>query len=78
VVATRALFGLKRGVGRDTIRAFCARLRLETPVGCSPAALRRVRQALEAALRETVGTWEQEGRADGAGRESIGAVDATF
>src|SRR5712691_2789160 len=78
VVATLYLFGFKRGVGRDTMSEFFARLRLETPVGCPPSALRRVTQALEAALLETAGAWEKEGHADGEGRESIGAVDETF
>jgi hypothetical protein len=78
VVATLYLFGLKRGVGIDTMSAFFARLRLETQVGCSPSALRGVMQALEAALLETVGAWEKEGPADGEGREIIGAVDETF
>jgi hypothetical protein len=34
--------------------------------------------ALEAALRETAGNWEQDGRAHGERHEIIGAVDATF
>lgn len=38
VVATLSTFGLKRGVGVDTISAFFARLHLETQVGCSPCA----------------------------------------
>jgi hypothetical protein len=38
VVATLSPFGLKRGVGIETMREFFARLRLETQVGCSPAA----------------------------------------
>jgi hypothetical protein len=33
---------------------------------------------LEAALLETVATWEQEGSATTEGREIISAVDATF
>ncbi len=78
VVATLYLFGRKRGVGIDTMSEFFARLRLETQVGCSPSALRGVMQALEAALLETAGAWEKEGRADGEGREIIGAVDETF
>src|SRR5215468_12112113 len=53
VVATLYTFGLKRGVGMDTMHEFFARLHLETQVGCSPTALRRVLQALEAALLET-------------------------
>jgi hypothetical protein len=38
VVATLSTFGLKRGVGLETISEFCVRLRLETQVGCSPSA----------------------------------------
>jgi IclR helix-turn-helix domain len=78
VVATLYTFGLKRGVGLDTMREFFVRLRLETQVGCSPSALRGVMQALEAALVETAGGWEQDGSADGEVREIIGAVDETF
>jgi hypothetical protein len=77
VVATLSTFGLKRGVGMDTRHEFFARRRLEPQVGCSPTALRRVMQALEAALLETAATWEQDGCASGEAREGIGAVDAT-
>jgi hypothetical protein len=38
VVATLYTFGLKRGVGADTLREFFARLRLERQRGCSPSA----------------------------------------
>jgi DNA-binding IclR family transcriptional regulator len=38
VVATLYTFGLKRGVGLDTMSEFFARLHLETQVGCSPSA----------------------------------------
>ena len=48
VVATLYTFGLKRGVGMDTMSECCARLRLETQGGCSPCALRHVMPALEA------------------------------
>ena len=78
VVATLYTFGLKRGVGMDTMSEFFVRLHLETQVGCSPSALRGVMQALEAALLETAETWEQEGLADGETREIMGAVDETF
>ena len=78
VLATLYTFGLKRGVGLDTISEFFARLRLETQVGCSPSALRGVMQVLEATILETAEAWEQEGCADGEGREIIGAVDETF
>jgi hypothetical protein len=78
VVATLYTFGLKRGVGLDTMSEFFARLHLEMQVGCSPSALRGVMQALEAALLETAAAWEQEGCASGEVREVIGAMDETF
>jgi Family of unknown function (DUF6399)/IclR helix-turn-helix domain len=78
VVATLYTFGLKRGVGLDTMSEFFSRLHLETQLGCSPSALRGVMQALEAALLETAAAWEQDGQACGEVREIIGAVDETF
>ena len=78
VVATLSTFGLKRGVGIETLSEFLTRLRLATQVGCSPGALRQVMQALEATVVETAQTWEQTGTADGEGREIIGGVDETF
>src|SRR4029450_5098894 len=78
VVATLYPFGLKRGVGVDTMSEFFARLHLETQVGCSPSALRGVMQGLEAVLLATAAAWEQDGRAHGEVREIIGAVDETF
>ena len=78
VVATLYTFGLKRGVGLDTMSEFFARVHLETQLGCSPSALRGVMHALETALLETAATWEQDGQACGEVREIIGAVDETF
>jgi hypothetical protein len=78
VVATLYTFGLKRGVGMDTMQEFFARLHLATQVGCSPSALRGVMQTLEATLVETAAAWEQDGVAAGEVREIIGAVDETF
>lgn len=78
VVATLYTFGLKRGVGMDTMSEFFARLRLDTQVGCSPCALRHVMQALEARALETAETWEQDASAAGEVREIIGGVDETF
>jgi hypothetical protein len=78
VAATLYTFGLKRGVGMDTMSEFFTRLRLERQVGCSPSALRGVMQALEAALLETARHWEKDGVAAGEVREIIGAVDETF
>src|SRR6266478_9892738 len=77
VGATLYTFGLKRGVGMDTLSEFFARLRLETQMGCSPSALRGVMQVVETALIKTAGAWEKEGLAAGEGREIIGAVDET-
>src|SRR4029453_1856820 len=78
VVATLYTFGLKRGVGVETISEFFARLRLQTQVGCSPTALRGVMQTLEGVLLEIAQAWEQDGTAHGEVREIIGAVDETF
>src|SRR5262249_12035457 len=78
VMATLYTFGLKRGVGLDTMSEFFTRLHLATQVGCSPSALRGVMQALEAALLETGAAWEEQGCASGAMREVSGAVDETF
>src|SRR6266702_5724207 len=78
VVATLYTFGLKRGVGMDTISEFFERLRLERQVGCSPSALRGVMHALEAAVLETAGAWEKDACAGDEVREIIGAVDETF
>jgi hypothetical protein len=47
-------------------------------MGCSPSALRGMMQALEQAILETAQGWEHEGRAEGAVRPIIGAVDETF
>src|SRR5262245_33264472 len=78
VVATLYTFGLQRGVGLETISEFFVRLHLEAQMGCSPAALRRVMQTVEAGLLATAEAWEQEGCASGEQREIIGAVDETF
>lgn len=78
VVAVLYLFGLKRGVGMETISEFFARLRLERHVGCSPSALRGVMDALEHVIVATAAAWEQEGSEGGEMRPIIGAVDETF
>src|SRR5262249_50661431 len=71
-------FGLKRGVGAETLSEFFGRLRLEAHVGCSPSALRSVMHNLERIILETAAAWEQEGIAHGEIRPVIGAVDETF
>jgi hypothetical protein len=78
VVATLFVFGLKRGVGAETLSAFFGHLHLEAHVGCSPSALRRVMHTLERIILDTAAAWEQEGIAHGEIRPIIGAVDETF
>jgi hypothetical protein len=78
VVATLLVFGLKRGVGAETLSEFFGRLRLDAHVGCSPSALRHVMHLLERLLLETAAAWEKEGIAHGEIRPVIGAVDETF
>jgi Family of unknown function (DUF6399) len=72
------VFGLKRGVGAETLSEFFSRLRLEGHVGCSPSALRTVMHTLERLILETAAAWEKEGIAHGEIRPVIGAVDETF
>jgi hypothetical protein len=78
VVATLFVFGLKRGVGAETLSEFFSRLRLEAHVGCSPSALRHIMHTLERLILETAAVWEKEGIAHGEIRPVIGAVDETF
>ena len=78
VVATLFIFGLKRGVGADTISEFFGRLHLEAHVGCSPRALRSLMERLEPTIVATAAAWEQEGINHGEIRPIIGAVDETF
>jgi hypothetical protein len=78
VVATLFVFGLKRGVGAETISESFRRLRVEAHVGCSPSALRHVMHTLEHLILETGAAWQQEGIAHGEIRPVIGAVDETF
>jgi hypothetical protein len=78
VVATLFVFGLKRGVGAETLSEFFIRLRLDGHLGCSASALRGVMHTLERLVLETTEAWEQEGIAHGEIRPVIGAVDETF
>ncbi len=78
IVATLLVFGLKRGVGAETLSEFFGRLRLDSHVGCSPSALRTMMHMLERLLLETAAVWEKEGIAHGEIRPVIGAVDETF
>jgi hypothetical protein len=78
MVATLFEFGLKRGVGAETLSEFFSRLRLDGHIGCSPSALRTVMHTLERLILETTEVWEQAGIAHGEIRPVIGSVDETF
>ena len=78
IVPDTIAFGLKRGVGAESLREFFGRLRLETHVGASPSALRGVMQALEQVILETAAAWEREGIEGGEVGPIVGAVDETF
>src|ERR1700687_4606332 len=78
VVAVLYHFGLKRGVGAETMRAFFACLHLEQHVGCSPSTLRVVLEQLELLILETTEAWEREGMAQGQIGPIVGTVDETF
>lgn len=78
VVAVLYTFGLKRGVGAETMRAFFACLHLEQHVGCSPSTLRAVMDKLELIIIETTEGWEREGIAEGQIGPIVGSVDETF
>ena len=78
VGATLFEFGLKRGVGAETLSEFFSRLHLEEQVACAPSTLRTVMHLLERLILEIAATWEKEGVAHGEIRPVIGAVDETF
>ena len=78
VVAVLYHFGLKRGVGAETMSAFFACLHLEQHVGCSPSTLRAVMDKLETLILETTEAWEREGIAQAQMGPIVGAVDETF
>jgi hypothetical protein len=78
VVAVLSYFGLTRGVGAETMRAFFACLHLEQHAGCAPSPLRAARDKLEPLLLETTEAWEREGIAEAQMGPMVGAVDATF
>jgi hypothetical protein len=78
VVAVLYVFGLKRGVGAETMSAFFACLHLEQHVGCSPTTLRALMEQLEALIVATTEAWEREGIAQGQVGPIVGSVDETF
>jgi hypothetical protein len=77
-VATLYTFGLKRGVGAETLSEFLLRLGLQSQIGCSPSALRHLMQVLEQAILESTQAWEHEGISQGQVGPIIGAVNETF
>jgi hypothetical protein len=78
LVAVLYVFGLKRGVGAETMSEFFACLRLEQHVGCSPSPLRAVMEKLARLILETTAAWEREGIAQGQIGPIVGSVDETF
>jgi hypothetical protein len=78
VVAVLYLFGLKRGVGAETMGKFFVYLHLDQHVGCSPSTLRTTMEQLEHLILATTTQWEREGIAEGQIGPIVGAVDETF
>lgn len=78
LVAVLYVFGLKRGVGTETMSEFFACLRLEQHVGCSPSTLRAVMEKLALLILATTEAWEREGIAQGQIGPIVGSVDETF
>src|SRR3989442_32155 len=78
VVAALYHFGLTRGVGAETMRAFFACLPLEQQVGGAPSTLRAVLEQLEHLMLETTEAWEGAGLAQGQMGPIVGSVAATF
>lgn len=78
VVAVLYVFGLKRGVGAETMSAFFACLHIEQHVGCSPTTLRTLMEQIESLILETSAAWEREGIAQGQIGPIVGSVDETF
>jgi hypothetical protein len=77
VIAVFYQFGLRRGVGAETMREFFACVHLEPHVGCSPSTLRVVMDKLAHLSLETTEAWERESMVQGQGGPMVGAVDET-
>jgi hypothetical protein len=78
VIAVFYQFGLRRGVGAETMSEFFACVHLEQHVGCSPSTLRVVMDKLEHLILETTEAWERESIVQGQMGPIVGAVDETF
>ena len=76
-VVTVYTFGMKRGVGMESISEFFYRIHLPH-FGCSPSALRDSRAKLEEKLLEIGQRWEALGIENAEDLEIIGSPDETF
>ena len=77
-VVTLYCFGMKRGVGMESISEFFYRLHLQRHLSSSPSALRQFRIELEEKLLEIGQRWEALGIEGAEDLEMIGAADETF
>jgi len=71
-------FGLKRGVGMDSISAFLKELRLQRHLGISTTALKGVRKQLEKHIIEYGRVHQDQGAKASGPRQMVGGVDETF
>jgi len=74
-VVTLYTFGMKRGVGMESISEFFYRIHLQNHLGCSPSALRDSRAKLEKKLLEIGQKWEALGLENSEDLEIIGSPD---
>ena len=75
VCATLYIFGIRCGIGMETISEFFKRIRLEKHLGVSPSSLQRLVAELEKAIMEYRETYEKNEK--GTARAVVGA-DETF
>lgn len=78
VTATLLDFGLKRGVGAESIAEFFQHVRIGTHVGISPTALRKVQQRLEGLILKYGQEQQAHGIKAGQPKDIVGGVDETF
>ena len=78
VVASLLDLGIKRGVGAESLSSFFAHLRIDSHVGISPSALRRVQKQLDALIIEYGEEHQRQGIQAGGPQEIVGGVDETF
>lgn len=78
VTASLFHFGLKRGVGAESISGFLASLRIQTHVGVSATAIKGVQQELEKQIIGYGQVQQARGVQAGGRKEIVGGVDETF